>query len=330
MSKTRALDTPRGEVAIREFQSEDYEGVLHVYNTLWPEHATTLEEMRWDDETWDLGKYVFKRYVTVNDAGVVVGAGEYGHSRYSFHPQKFWVEVSVHPSWQRRGIGSFLYDHIWRELEGLEAQEVRAWAQEGRYEGARFLERRGFHEKRRTWESTLDLSQFDSSGLSSRHASSEGIEIATWAMERSTPSAARRLYELHIELMRDVPLLGEYTPPTYDEFEQWNLGSPGHIPEAYFIAEEGQEYIGECVLERQKGLEGGLRHGLTGVKKGYRRRGIASAMKVAALAWAKEAGYTTVRTWNDSANQSMLNINEKFGFEKEPSWITYVKEMGER
>lgn len=53
-------------------------------------------------------------------------------------------------------------------------------------------------------------------------------------------------------------------------------------------------------------------------------------MKVAALAWAKEAGYTTVRTWNDSANQSMLNINEKFGFEKEPSWITYVKEMGER
>ncbi len=52
------------------------------------------------------------------------------------------------------------------------------------------------------------------------------------------------------------------------------------------------------------------------------------ALKVTALQWAKEQGYTRVRTWNDSMNVGILAINEKLGFQREPAWITYVKELG--
>ncbi len=328
MSQAHPSDAPRQEVTVREFQPADYEGVVHVHNTLWPEHATTVEEVRWDDESFNLAKYVFKRLVAVNEAGVVVGAAEYGHSPHTFHPNKLWMDINVHPEWHRRGIGSVLFDQVWLRLEELGAVEVRAWTQEGRYDGTRFLETRGFEEKRRTWESSLDLAKFDPVDLGSEPTSLGKVVVSTWAEERSDPTAARRLHELHIELMADVPMLGEYTPLTFEEFKEWNLGSPGHIPEGYFIAKDEGEYIGECVLQQQKGLEGGLYHGLTGVREGYRRRGIATALKVIALRWAQDSGYSTVRTWNDSANQSMLSINERFGFRKEPSWISYVKETG--
>ncbi len=329
MDRAESREIPPTEVTIQEFQPEHYEGILHVYNTLFPEHSTTTEELRWDDDTWDLDKYVFKRYVALNSAGVVVGVGEYGHTPSSFHPRKFWMDIGVHPKWQRRGIGAILFDHVRRGLDKLEAVEVRAWAQEGRYDGSPFLQRRGFQEKRRTWESALDLSRFDFAEFSHYLEALGDVEITTWAEEHSRPEAERKLYELHTGLLRDVPRIGEYTPVSIEEFKEWNLGSPGHVDEAYFIAKDGEEYIGECVLERKKGLEGALHHGLTGVKREYRRRGIAMALKVTAFRWAREAGYATVRTWNDSANQAMLTINERFGFEKEPAWISFVKEMGE-
>jgi GNAT superfamily N-acetyltransferase len=68
-----------------------------------------------------------------------------------------------------------------------------------------------------------------------------------------------------------------------------------------------------------------LRTGLTGVRRAYRRRGLALALKVRSLAFAKEQGYRRVITENESNNRGMLHINEELGFVKNPAWIHYVK-----
>ncbi|MFQ5838425.1 MAG: GNAT family N-acetyltransferase [Thermoplasmata archaeon] len=328
MQRSKTKDHARLAIEIQDFQPQHYEDILEIHNILFPDRGMSLEELRFDDESWDYEKYTFKRRVAVNAADEVVAFGEYGHSPSVFHPQKFWLEINVHPKWQRCGIGTLLYDTLLGELRGLGAIEVRSGAQESRPEAVRFLQKRGFVEKMRTWESALDLSRFDPSKFRRSLEPLEGVEITTLAHERNDRSDLElRLYDLAKTLMKDVPLPGNYTPVSLELFRRWTLESPGTMPEGYFLAKVRDEYVGQCVLERQLGLEKTLHHGLTGVRREYRRRGIAMALKVRALAWAKGAGYATVRTWNDSKNQGMLAINERLGFEREPAWISFGKEL---
>lgn len=302
--------------------------MLQVHNTLFPDHKMSLEELRWEYKTWDHDKYFLLTLVARNAAGVPVGYGDCYHFPREYHPRKFHLDLMVHPKWRRRGIGSALYDRFLDVLMEHEPLQIRSSAKEDIEEGMRFLQRRGFVENRRTWESYLDLSEFDVSMFEAHLEPPQGIEISSVAMEMGRPGWEKELYELHDELMGEVPRIGDYTPVSFKEFKKWNLGSPGHIPEGYFIAKDGDAYVGECVLEQQTGLEGTLTHGLTGVRQGYRRRGIAMSMKLKALQWAKEQGYKVVRTWNDSANRGMLVINERLGFRKEPEWVAFVKELG--
>ena len=69
--------------------------------------------------------------------------------------------------------------------------------------------------------------------------------------------------------------------------------------------------------------------GLTGTRREYRRRGIAVAMKVHALGWAKANGYELTKTWNATTNTGMLAINERLGFVKQPAWIEFTKRFRE-
>lgn len=61
-----------------------------------------------------------------------------------------------------------------------------------------------------------------------------------------------------------------------------------------------------------------LGYGYTGVLPAYRNQGIARAMKLRVLQWAKEQGYTLVRSWSDSRNAAMIRVNLHLGFVVQP------------
>jgi mycothiol synthase len=63
----------------------------------------------------------------------------------------------------------------------------------------------------------------------------------------------------------------------------------------------------------------------TTVKRAHRHKGLALALKVAALSHAKKLGRSVVRTENAQSNRSMLAINEALGFEKVPAWVDFGK-----
>lgn len=66
---------------------------------------------------------------------------------------------------------------------------------------------------------------------------------------------------------------------------------------------------------------------MTGVIRDYRKRGIATALKVRALTYAKERGAPAVRTWNEVNNDGMLGINFRLGFVRQPAWIEMGKTL---
>ena len=90
------------------------------------------------------------------------------------------------------------------------------------------------------------------------------------------------------------------------------------------VAIDGERYIGISNLWLAEAPKE-LHTGFTGMYREYRKRGIATALKVRALGVAKSLGYERIMTWNDSTNAGMLGINYRLGFEKRPAWIDYEK-----
>jgi len=140
----------------------------------------------------------------------------------------------------------------------------------------------------------------------------------------SDPERDRKLWALDGELGQDIPSLDEQTPFSYEQFVEKFLRNPQMPPEAYFIALHNGEYIGITSLWHGA-LEEGLVSSLTGVKRAYRRQGIALALKLRAIAYAQEQGMPYIKTWNDSPNKGMIALNERLGFVRSTGWITYRK-----
>ncbi len=65
----------------------------------------------------------------------------------------------------------------------------------------------------------------------------------------------------------------------------------------------------------------------TGVDRAYRGRGVARALKLRTIQWARQNNVDFIYTGNDIANQRMLAINVQLGYEPLPGWVEVVKEL---
>jgi len=66
---------------------------------------------------------------------------------------------------------------------------------------------------------------------------------------------------------------------------------------------------------------------LTGVHRDYRGRGLALAVKLKGIEYAKRRGAKSVLTHNDSTNERMLAVNRKMGYESKPGMFLLVKQL---
>ena len=66
-------------------------------------------------------------------------------------------------------------------------------------------------------------------------------------------------------------------------------------------------------------------HGFTGVAREYRRQGVATALKLRAIEYAREHGYQTIRAFNLPIHSEMLALNEKLGFPRRFCYVTVEK-----
>lgn len=311
-------------VSIRPFSPVDYPAIVAIRRAVLPESLATVEDLLHLDAHRD-PKCKFARWV-VEAEGQVVGYGSHDQDSGMYHPHKFSLFAAIHPEYQGQGAGAALYEHILAELAQFEPVAVRTNAREDRVRAVRFLTDRGFREVMRDWESRLDVATCDLSqfGDAQSRIRAEGIVIKTLAELADDPERDRKLYELDVEVAEDVPSPDPFTAWSYEFFEQHVLRNPRLLPDAYFVALHNREYVGLSVLWSTQD-SANLSTGLTGVKRSYRRKGIALALKLHALQFAKTSGASVINTWNESGNRPMLSINEQLGFVKQPASVHFLK-----
>jgi ribosomal protein S18 acetylase RimI-like enzyme len=315
-------------VRIRPFAREDYPAMAAVQSAAGHQRPRTAEVLQFGDEHRD-ARCLAARWVAEQN-GEVVGWAGYDQLVWMYDPRKFVLSGFVHPARQGRGIGALLYKTVTGALApydpaALYVLEVRA----DQEQSVGFLVARGFREAMRTWVLHLALASFDpapfaTAGILDAHH----LEIRTMAELASDPDLDRKLYLLVNAVHEDVPTPGENTPLTYEHFVENMLATPELEPERIFVAVSRSDgaYVGLSILWSIPGSDN-LRGGITGVARPYRRQGVALALKLHAIAYARAHGYAAVETMNAADNTAILALNERLGFVKQFALIDFQNDL---
>ncbi len=222
-------------------------------------------------------------------------------------PDRVFALVTVLAERRRHGVATAIYEAVsdWARERDLDSIEVPVLDNDP--ESLAFAQRRGFVEERREKGVVLELAEIEPPPVEPP----ESVEIVTWA-ER--PELARGMYQVALEAYPDIP---GFEDDKIEPFEDWlahDMQGSGDKPEATFVALADDEVIGYAKFSLTEAQPTTAHHDLTGVKRAWRGRGVARALKATQIGWAKANGYEELRTRNDERNAPIRRLNEQFGY----------------
>jgi mycothiol synthase len=295
--------------AVRE--RADREAYARVALAVAPERARTVEENAYD-ERLSLGGVK----LVARSAAEPVACGGAGPIQY--YPPDFdgwWAELAVLVEHRGRGLGSELYVRL--SLAAVEAgkRALHVLVSETSPDTIGWLERRGFREWERTRRLELDLATSTVQGSDC----AEGLEIVALAQR---PELLRAVYDVARETVADMPGTDEaHRAGSYDEWVARSVAPPGVREDAFFLALVDGRVAGYASLEISGAHPEIAWHDMTAVARAHRGRGIASALKRASIAWARQAGLERLQTENNIENAAMRAVNVRLGYRSLPDDI---------
>jgi mycothiol synthase len=300
-------------VAVRPVADEaDLATIARIVNLVSPEEPTSVDEIRWADATYPDGA----RLLAELD-GTPVGASTVG--RIYMYPPEFdgyWGTVDVLPDARRQGVGSALLVAISEVAHEAGKSSLHIPATESRPDGIAFLEHRGFTEYDRTKAVRLDLS-----GLASPvPRPPDGIVITTLA---DRPDLVPGVHDVAIETFADIPGDEPMVAGDLAEFRARDVDRPVIPPWGFAVAVDGDDrVVGYASLILVPGSDHVAWHDMTAVRRAWRGRGLAMALKATTIAAAVGHGLTALETGNDVENAAMRAINARLGYRPQPDLLT--------
>ena len=291
----------------------DLEAIVGIVNTATPSDPLSIDEIRWSDATYPGAA----RFLAELD-GRAVGAATIG--RIHVHPPEYdglWATVAVVADARRRGIGTDLLAAVSDRARAAGKGWLFIPVTDDHPEGLEFLVHRGFTEYERNKMVKLDLA-----GLVPPQIDlPAGITVTTLA-ER--PDLVEGAHEVAVEAFPDIP--GGDDPISagdLDEFRARDVDRPGILRDAFMLAVDGVSgrVVGYASLMLVPGSRSVAWHDMTAVRRAWRGRGVAGALKRATVRWAIDNGLEALETGNDVDNAAMRAINTRLGFRPLPDFI---------
>ncbi|MFZ5824051.1 MAG: GNAT family N-acetyltransferase [Bacillota bacterium] len=298
----------------------DYKAMARLRSLITGESVST-EEVQ---ERYDLlpEGSILHLVIAESEAGRFLGYGE--AFRYATTLRgKFYVNVAVDPAHRGQGIGGELAAEIERFTAGHGAALLCTEVEDRDLGSVAFAERRGYQTRRHGYSSWLDLRSFELARYSGLLAAARegGFRFFTLADDPSD-AMKQQLYELYAETMVDIP---GYEAERFMAYETWHkmvTELSGTRPDWVFIAAEGSRLAGvTTAVDRETYVY--TNHTL--VRREFRGRGLALALKLLAIEAALRHGATRMSTGNDSRNGPMLAVNQRLGYVPESGTYEMVK-----
>lgn len=300
---------------ITTIEDAELERLVAVHNAVLPRASADVAEfIDWKRQADDMVWLV----AAVDGRDVGAGIGLVG---WHLPPRTAIVEVWTLPDVRGQGNGTALCEELLRWSTERGSLAVQTAVAEDDERSMTWAERRGFSEIGRNSRLVLDLGPIEAPAVEPP----EGTRIVTWA-ER--PGIERQLYEVFLEASPDVPGEAEAELPSFERWLANDMQGIADRPEAVFVALAGDEVVGYAKLALPQTRMDEAFHDLTGVRRAWRGRGIAGALKRAQIAWAKEHGYERLATQNEERNEPIRRLNVRHGYQVEPGRVFLRRTIG--
>jgi GNAT superfamily N-acetyltransferase len=275
---------------------------LAIFNAVWPLDAITLDEVR----------SLESRAIAFADFLAPGGSAWVG--LLPWRPGFGEAFVTVLPAHRQQGLGTAFYERISQWLEKHHIDQVDATVPEDDEESIAFATKRGFREVERNGRMILDLAETELTAA----APPEGVEIVTWEQR---PELAHGIYEVACEAYPDIPGDRDETIEPFPDWLEHELKGSGDRADATFLALVDDEVVGYSKFSLTKAQPTIAHHDMTAVKRAWRQRGIAEALKRTQILWAKERGYQRLATQNEVRNEPIRRLNQRLGYKQAPGRI---------
>lgn len=293
--------------------------------------SESSEDLRREDLDWPSSS-LLQRVVAYTSRDEMAAVGTCFQAYWLDSPSTIYLKFDVHPDHPQVHLLPILFRSLHRLLteHTSEFRRLVARAREDDSDRVGFFVENGFREEMRSPSSAMQVAEFDESICSGAYArlAQCKVRLITMAELRDEePDWKRKLRDLRWEIVRDVPSTEPFAKPTVAEFEEMVLRDPALVEEAFFIAQaEDGALIGVSNLWRNDPEGKRLDTGLTGVIRSYRRRGIATALKVQTIRYAQASGAERIETSNEE-DSPMYALNLRLGFKPKPAWVDYAREV---
>lgn len=309
----------------------DYKAIASIHNATWQTDGLTAENRQLHDSKRDPG-FLFQRLV-VESQGQIIAHAVYGEDAWNHTPGKYFMEIAVHPAFQRQRVGDALYGQIVAALMGRDPA-LRFFATTTREDqpgGLAFLHKHGFRQVMRSPRSRIELTTFDPTRFAviQQKVRQAGITLHSMTeLKQHDPDWIRHWYDLEQAINVDHPMADRGEPLPFETFAGFMDTPLVNTDAAFFALDATGNYVGQSTLEIPDPQSKTINVGMTGVLRSHRRLGIATVLKVRALQFAQAYGAQAIETGNEE-NNPMLQINLRLGFQPAPAWLSFEKRFKE-
>lgn len=303
-----------------KFTNADYETVVNLRNRLYPDNPSTVEIWKHND-TVRRQDPSYHFFLAENNAGELQAFVQCSLNSPQSKKLAFGL-IAQADAWHN-GTAAGLIGRVTAVGAKLSAEKLVCKVQENDHDRFQFLQNAEFIQVMRYPISALNVRSFKTKPFKQtlEQVQHNGIEIkqpaAGW---EHAPDWQRLIYELDWQLMLDVPSHEPRTKKSLDTFLKEEIHHPNAWPESYFIAWDGADPVGLTCFVKRGGRSEVVSTALTGVTRGYRRQGIATALKIRSIKFAQQFGIKTILTNNEQHNP-MFKLNKQLGFLQKPAWI---------
>ena len=244
-------------------------------------------------------------------------------------PGYFFIKVIVAPAARGHGLGAQMYHDVLEAARKYGATHLESDIREGDVVSLKFAQARGFKIIHHSFESTLDLTEFDEHRFDDLMARVHAVGFRFFSLAEAgvTDENKHRLYEVNRAAALDNPGNDGIFPDFY-AFSKNVFEASWFRADTQILASHADHWVGLSAI----GIYPADNHAynaFTGVLRDYRGRGLAQALKLQTILLAKKQGVRYVRTNNDSNNAPMLAINRKLGYKPEPGICRISCELGQ-